>query len=187
MIKNLLYNKGTCTVECLALKPNWRELVFKTSQCLEITIYIPIFNFIPRFSFQLDGYHLSSSKMWCLKLPKTSVRSAQAKKESEKRLENPFTSRDALSIGVSQMDSVVSMFLFQCLCSVIKKFMLQGGDFSQQNGTGGESIYGFKFEDENFELKVSCFEIWVSVKLWVYWKGVGCMRRRFLCNAKAAI
>ena len=42
---------------------------------------------------------------------------------------------------------------------IIPDFLLQGGDIINQDGTGGESIYGYSFDDENFKHKHETYSL----------------------------
>lgn len=96
-------------------------------------------------------------------------------KQTKKKLNKPKNNLVFFDIGINNkkigkivielFDSIVPYTCknFKELCiskkykgspfhRIIKDFMIQGGDFTKGNGTGGMSIYGEKFEDENFNI-----------------------------------
>ena len=70
--------------------------------------------------------------------------------------DTPKTSENFFQLCVKRdlMDAGEPMTYINCpFHRIIPNFMIQGGDFTNKNGTGGKSIYGAKFKDENFDVK----------------------------------
>ncbi|KAH8693774.1 cyclophilin, partial [Talaromyces proteolyticus] len=67
----------------------------------------------------------------------------------------PKTAKNFAELCKGYKDATGSVLTYKgsAFHRVIPQFMLQGGDFTRGNGTGGKSIYGEKFADENFQIK----------------------------------
>ncbi|XP_063222842.1 peptidyl-prolyl cis-trans isomerase E isoform X2 [Bacillus rossius redtenbacheri] len=107
---------------------------------------------------------------------RTGETSDTSEPEAKKSKKNPQVYFD-IKVGKTSIGRIIIMLRpdvvpktaenFRCLCThekgfgyqgstfhrIIPDFMCQGGDFTNHDGTGGRSVYGKKFEDENFTLK----------------------------------
>ncbi|MBW0522589.1 hypothetical protein O181_062304 [Austropuccinia psidii MF-1] len=65
----------------------------------------------------------------------------------------PKTAQNFRQLSLNPLKDPIGSYKNSKFHRIIPQFMLQGGDFTRHNGTGGRSIYGDKFDDENFIFK----------------------------------
>jgi len=63
--------------------------------------------------------------------------------------QNKYSQKEKSNLNELKKCNIFFIFI------AVPEFMIQGGDITAFNGSGGESIYGLFFEDENFELLVN--------------------------------
>jgi peptidylprolyl isomerase len=97
---------------------------------------------------------MSTSAYFVVKYtPKGASQPKEARIDFELFDDVPKTTRNFAELckGYKDDEGKVLTYKGSSFHRVIPGFMLQGGDFTRHNGTGGKSIYGDKFADENFE------------------------------------
>jgi cyclophilin family peptidyl-prolyl cis-trans isomerase len=139
-------------------------LIYKKITYVEKKLYQPLKLKLKSTLKSLKNPNLKTKKKVNFKLPK--------KEKNKKNKKNNFVFMDIGSnskyfgkIIIKLFDNITPKTCenFRELCHkkkyydapfhrIIKDFMIQGGDFTKGDGTGGMSIFGVKFEDENFKL-----------------------------------
>lgn len=79
------------------------------------------------------------------------------------------------------INCIFNVFLVNFILAV-PEFMIQGGDITASNGSGGESIYGLSFDDEHFKLLVNIIFFVLNLKYQFYKYNKNVIERLFFFN-----